>query len=72
MRRGYQLGPTLLLHLRVKGCPFVVLKTGLSNPIYFPTTPRLYHSTCFRPLGSSLRSVGVSDIELQDGLILWR
>ncbi len=71
MRRGYQLGPTLLLHLRVKGCPFVVFKTGLSNPIYFPTTPRHYHSTCSRPLGS-LRSVGVSDIELQDALTLGR
>jgi hypothetical protein len=69
MKRGYQLGPTLLLHLRVKGCPFVALKTGLSNPIYFPTAPRLYHSTCSRPLGS-LRSVGVSDIELQDGSTL--
>ena len=52
MRRGYQPGPTLLLlHLRVKGCPFVVRKHACPIPL-FPTTAPGHYFKCSRPLGS--------------------
>ena len=71
MRRGYQLGPTLLLHLRVKGCPFVVGKHACPIPLFPTTAAPCHYFKCSRPLGS-LRSLVVSDAGLQDGSTLWR
>ena len=61
MRRSYQPGPTLLLHLRLTGCPFAVGKHACPIPS-FPTTAPRHYFKCSRPLRSR-RALVVSDVE---------